>query len=161
LKCFLAALVFAASYGSVHAIVLDIGNLLGGSVSLARLFVSPASFIDVFNFTLSGPAAVSFDWTLAGLSGVTLTPPGGVSVAAASGTLLTDPLGVGAYSASLGGTASADGNYAITLGAVPVPVPEPAGWMLFVAGLALVALIARRRLTPSASPERTSLPPRG
>ena len=149
LKCLLAALVFAASFGSVHAIVLDIGGLLGGSVSLGRLFVLPASFMDVFNFTLSGPAAVSFDWISSGISDVTLTSPGRVSVAAASGTLITDPLGAGAYSATLGGTASASGTYAVTLGVVQVP--EPAGWMLFVAGLTLVALIARRRLRPSAS----------
>jgi hypothetical protein len=151
LKGLFAALVFAASFGSAHAIVTDIGDLLGGSVPLGRLFVSPASFMDVFNFTLSGPAAVSFVWTSAGTSGVTLASPGGVSVAAASATLITDPLGVGAHSAALGGTASAGGTYAITFDVVPAPAPEPEGWMLFLAGLGPVALIARRRLTRSAS----------
>ena len=125
--------------------VLDGGDLRAGSVSLGRVFVAPTSFIDVFNFTLSGPAAVSFDRASGGITGLTLTSPEGVSVASASGALLTGDLGPGPYGA-MEGVASGNGSYAITLGTAP----EPAGWMLFVAGLGLIALIARKRLKPGA-----------
>jgi hypothetical protein len=145
LRCLLAALVLAGAPGSAHALVLDVGDLLAGPASLGRVFVAPTSFIDVFNFTLSGPAAVSFDRASGGIAGLTLTSPEDASGASAGGALLAGDLDPGPYSASEG-VGSGNGSYAITLGTAP----EPAGWMLFVAGLGLIALIARKRLKSGA-----------
>jgi hypothetical protein len=143
-KHLLAALLFAATFGQAQALTLTIGDLLTeGPVTLSRVFAGDRSFIDVFNFSLSAPVAVSFDWGSTGIGDLKLVAPEGVSVLAAGSLLLTDPLPAGAYSASLAGTATAGDTYAITLSAA---VPEPGAWMLFAAGVALLGVIVRRRL---------------
>jgi hypothetical protein len=144
LKHLLAALLFAATFGQAQALTLTIGDLLTeGPVTLSRVFAADRSFIDVFNFSLSAPAVVSFDWGSTGIGGLKLGAPEGVSVLGAGSLLVTDALPAGAYSASLAGTASAGDTYEMSLSAV---VPEPAAWMLFLAGFALLGVIVRTRL---------------
>jgi len=145
LQHFFAALLFAAALGPAHALTLNIGDLLTeGPVTLSRAFSSDRSFVDVFNFTLSGEAAVSFDWSSLGITGLKLSAPDGITVSAPGGLLTGDPLSPGSYMASLMGAASAADTYSITLSAVPAP--EPGTWALFAAGIALLGFIARRRL---------------
>lgn len=144
-----AALLLAATLGQAKALTLDIGDLIaGGSVTLGRLFSTGKSFTDVVNFTLSNPATVSVDWSSSGIAGVKLAAPDGISVTSAGGTLATDPLSVGAYSASLLGTATPGGTYEVTLSASALnasPAPEPGAWLMFAAGLAVLGVIAKKR----------------
>jgi hypothetical protein len=143
-KPLLAALLLAATLGEARALTLTVGDLLTeGPVTLSRLFSADRSFIDVFNFSLSGPAAVSFDWSSGGIADLKLTAPDGIGVAAPASLLVTDHLAAGSYSASLAGTAGAGDTYALTLSAA---VPEPGTWMLLLAGAMLLGVIVRKRL---------------
>ncbi len=55
----------------------------------------------------------------------------------------SDTLGAGHYHFELSGTANGAGTYVTALSAAPVP--EPGEWVMILAGLGLVGMMARRR----------------
>lgn len=145
LQHLLAALLISAPLGPAHALTLDIGDLLSeGPVTLSRAFSAEKSFANLFAFALSEEAKVTFEWSSVNVAGLKLGAPDGIAITSPGLQLVTDPLASGPYNATFAGLASPGSSYQITISASPAP--EPAAWMLFAAGLALVGVIARKRV---------------
>ena len=135
---------------SAHALIA-LGDITGDPPFHTAVFLTPgATFSETITFSLSAPSAVGavasgFDIAdfnfVSSFGGLGTTFPSGPSATITSFLSILAP---GDYSFTLDGSSLAgSGAYALALGAVAVP--EPAEWMLFASGLAVVALIARRR----------------
>lgn len=151
-----AALLFTGSAQATLGTLTSTTNV-GDITSNANAFTRsvPAisggglSFVEVFNFSLSLPTALSAVGVGFGISNFDMllsfvapksSFPGDPSVVSVSSLL--NP---GTYSLTLSGDVigTAPGNYVLSLNALPVP--EPAEWMLFASGLMLVGYMVRRR----------------
>lgn len=127
-------------------------------------FYATSSFADIFNFTVGTEyqtvlaSAVNYapDGTGAGqthVTDLTLTLYAGSDatgsvmgeVSSSNGSMidLSQALVAGDYSARIAGVADGQlgGGYLVSVAAVP----EPAGWMMLLCGLMVVAFIARRK----------------
>lgn len=157
--------------GSVQAQtdVLDLG-ILSPSVQTQTGFVTSGSFSDIFNFSigaehqgfLGSAVGLASDGTptIGSISNLTLdvfagsnaTGPIQGSVASTNGSLinLSGALAEGAYSLRVSGLANGalGGGYQLSVSAAP----EPALWMMLLAGLGLVGFVARRRAGSMANP---------
>lgn len=137
---------------------------LSPSVRQQADFYAASSFADIFNFTvgteyqtvLASAVNYSPDGTTAGTTHVTdlsltlyagsnATGPVLGDVSSSNGSLidLSKVLVSGDYSAQVTGLADGQlgGGYLVSVAAVP----EPAGWMMLLCGLMVVAFIARRK----------------
>ena len=134
---------------SAHALIA-LGDITGDPpFQSVSILTAGALFSETITFSLSelsAVAAVATGFTIDdflfassyGGVGSTIGGPG------ASITTFLDVLAPGDYSFTLTGlTSTTGGIHTISIGAVAVP--EPAEWLLFASGLAVVALIARRR----------------
>jgi MYXO-CTERM domain-containing protein len=167
-------LVVIAATGMMSSVqaqtdVPDLG-ILSPSVQTQTGFVTSGSFSDIFNFSIGaehqgflGSAiglAPDGTPTIGAISNLTLelftgsnaTGPIQGSVASTNGSLinLSGTLAEGAYSLRLSGLANGalGGGYQLSVSAAP----EPAAWMLLLAGLGLVAFVARRKASLMAGP---------
>jgi hypothetical protein len=163
IRILLAAALLSA--GSAQAFVANVGAN-PAAVSFANGFAAGGSFQDIVAFDLTGPYVVSTfvfsQWTTptAGLRDLTLdlfrgttllgsvgpstVVPGGGAVPSFTALSFSDLLGPGSYRAVLGGQIRPDGG-SYVWGLTATMVPEPATWATLVGGLALLAVIARRR----------------
>jgi hypothetical protein len=164
LKSLLVVIAATAMMGSVQA-QTDVPNLgiLSPTVQTQTGLVTSGSFSDIFNFSIGAehqgflgsalglasdgtPTIGSIsDLTLALFTGSNATGPIHGSVASTNGSLinLSGALVEGAYSLRVSGLANGTlgGGYQLSVSATP----EPAEWMMLLAGLVLVAFIARRK----------------
>jgi hypothetical protein len=134
---------------SAHALIA-LGDITGDPPFQSISILSPgALFTETVTFSLSELSAVAAvatgftidDFAFTSSYGGVGTTVGGPGI---DTTTFLDVLAPGDYSFTLTGfTSTTGGIHTISLGAVVVP--EPAEWLLFASGLAVVALIARRR----------------
>jgi hypothetical protein len=155
----IAVIAAAAAMGSVQAQV-DLGTLSPTTQTQTGFYASGGSFADIYNFTIAagthtlGTSAVSYSPTGAGyVSDLTLTVYGGAdgtgsalaTVSSSNGGLidLWRDLAAGTFSAKVSGIADAElgGGYSFSIAAMP----EPAEWMMLLAGFVVVAFMARRK----------------
>jgi hypothetical protein len=162
LRQLIAVVAAAAAMGSVQA-QSDLGTL-SPSVEERTGFATSGSFADVFNFSIGAEhngflgsslgLAADGTPTVGTLSNLTLTLFAGSdatgpiqgSVTSANGSLidLSGALAQGSYSLLISGKladVALGGGYQLSVSANP----EPAGWMLMLAGLMIVVFIARRK----------------
>jgi hypothetical protein len=163
LKDLLVVIAATGVMGSVQAQVPDLGTL-SPTVQERLGFFNSGSFADVLNFSI-GADYHGFLGTTVGLakngtatlgaidnltltlfegSGATGTNRGSVTSADGSLINLSGALLQGSYSLKVSGLvhdATLGGGYQLHVSANP----EPAGWMLLLAGLMIVAFIARRK----------------
>lgn len=156
----IAVVAAAATMGSVQAQVSDLGTLSPTVQERTGFFASGGSFADIYNFTIAAEyqtlatSAVSYSPTGTGyVSDLTLTVYGGAdgtgsalaTVTSSNGGLidLWRDLAAGTFSAKVSGIADAQlgGGYSFSI----VAMPEPAEWMMLLAGLVVVGFMARRK----------------
>lgn len=154
------ALIIVAACANAD-VTYNIGTLDAAPYSIANPYVNNASvlgsFLDTYNFSLDNTNYVS-----GGISQLTLSlgaydvlnidglaldlfNASNTWVAGVTGAgQITSTLTNGSYHVNISGIAngSAGGNY--TFAAVAQPVPEPDGWKMLVAGLALTGFMAFR-----------------
>jgi hypothetical protein len=154
--------------GSAQALVTDLGALSPTATVRTDFFTtSGVSFADIFNFTTSAQQntlfsnAVNFtpsgtDPTLTHVTDLTLTLFGGSNatgsvlgtISSSNGSLieLSRAILAGSYSARVSGLADgkAGGGFQFSVAANP----EPAEWMMLLAGLVAVAFMAQRKTIP-------------
>lgn len=160
LKTTLVALVAALGLSNVQANTYDLGALSAGSFTSGQYSVANAndgSFTDTFNFSLtslsnlSGAFAVNVLNTNFFINAITLTnslttTTGSIGTFdSAAGAFAATSLGGGAYSLSLSGYETGEKGGKYTLSYTLAPVPEPETYAMFLAGLGLMGVIARRR----------------
>jgi hypothetical protein len=149
--------VLAVAASTAAAATINLGSVFG-TTPLSRTFNSGANVSTIYEFTtlagefsgvLVNPSSPGFinNWTVT-MNGPS-TPPSIVWAA------FTDPLGAfrlrfntsdlqaGTYTLTVVGTAGASGS--AFSGSITTPVPEPHEWAMMLAGLGLVAWVARRR----------------
>lgn len=145
----LTVMLFAGT--SAHALV-NLGDITGDPPFHKIAFLTASDFTETFTFSLSSASALFANAVGFNIDDFTFTPsftpdsstnfPTSLDVSSSSYLAL---LGPGSYSFSLSGSVvDPGGKYSVSIGSIPA-VPEPAEWMLFASGLAVVALIARRR----------------
>lgn len=158
----LVAIAATGMMGSVQA-QTDLG-MLSPTVQQQTGFFASGSFADIFNFSI-GTENQAFLGSAAGLSsegtptigavsdltftlfaGSNATGPIQGSVTSATGSVidLSGALVEGAYSVRVSGLiadGALGGGYALSVSAAP----EPAEWMMLLAGLLLVVAVARRK----------------
>lgn len=162
LKKLLLVIATTGMMGSVQA-QIDLG-ILSPTVQERTGFFTSGSFADIFNFSIGaehqgflgssvglatdGTPTIGTigDLTLTLFAGSNATGPIQGSVTSANGSLidLSGALVQGDYSARVSGLiadGALGGGYRLSVSAAP----EPAGWMLLLAGLVVVAFIARRK----------------
>jgi hypothetical protein len=148
--------------GSVHAQVsnTDLGTLTPTVQQETNFYASGGAFADIYNFTIAagthtlGSSAVSYSPTGAGyVSDLSLTVYSGAdgtgsalaTVSSSNGGLidLWRDLAAGTFSIKVSGIADAQlgGGYNFSIAAMP----EPAEWMMLLAGLVVVAFMAHRK----------------
>jgi hypothetical protein len=164
LKNLLVVIAATGMMGSVQAQtdVPDLG-VLSPSVQTQTVFVGSGSFADIFNFSIGAehqgflgtalglasdgtPTIGSIsNLTLALFAGSNATGPIQGSVASTNGSLidLSGALVEGAYSLRVSGFANGalGGGYQLAVSAAP----EPAEWLMLLAGLTLLVFVARRK----------------
>jgi MYXO-CTERM domain-containing protein len=155
-------LVVIAATGMMGSVQAQLGTL-SPSVQTQTGLVGSGSFADIYNFSIGaehqgflGSAlglAADGTPTLGSISNLTLTLFSGSNatgpiqgtVASSNGSLinLSGALVEGAYSLKVSGIANGTlgGAYQLSVSAAP----EPAEWMMLLAGLVLVAFVARRK----------------
>jgi hypothetical protein len=164
LKIILVVVAATGVMGSAQALAQT--NVLSPTALQAtNVYSTGITFAEIYNFTIGAQyqtllsSAVSYQpaGATAGQDSVSnltlaLYDAGGVkvtSVSSSNGSLINlsgGPLVAGAYSLKVSGTAdgSVGGGYQISIAAVP----EPAGWMMLLSGLAVVTFMARRKAIP-------------
>lgn len=158
----IAVVAAAATMGSVQA--QDLGTLSPTTQTQTGFYASGESFVDIYNFTIDAQyqtllaSAVNFtpsgtDPSMTHVTDLTLTLFGGsnatgsalATVSSSNGSLIdwSSALISGSYSARISGLADggAGGGFLFSVAATP----EPAEWMMLLAGLMVVGFIARRR----------------
>lgn len=167
MRALMLGTVFAC--GSAQAVIVNMGTDPVDQSVVNSFTAGTPSFIDTVFFSLTEPSGLvttAFsNWSVptAGLRNLTLQLFQGNTLLATEGpstvvvpgngipafTLesLTETLAAGSYRLVLSGTVRPDGGfYAWTVSTSAIaPVPEPAGWAMLVAGLALVGAAAQRR----------------
>lgn len=162
IRQFLVVASTAAMMGSVQAQVAnpDLGTLTPTVQTQTEFSASGGSFADIYNFTIAagantlGTSAVSYSPTGTGyVSDLTLTVYSGAdgtgsalaSVSSSNGGLidLWRDFAAGTFSVKVSGIADTQlgGGYSFSIAAMP----EPAEWMMLLAGLVVVAFMARRK----------------
>ena len=159
-----AVVVAAAAIGSVQAQTTELGTLSPDTqVYTETDLLAGASFADIFNFTVGGTnhtilasavgTADDGTPTTGLISNLTLDLYAGSGATgsalqthvSADGSLidLATVLASGDYSARISGVANGEvgGGFQFSIAAVP----EPAEWMMLLAGLAVVGFMARRK----------------
>ena len=167
IKKLVVLIASAGAMGSAQAIdqTYDLGTLSPTVQQQTEFFASGGSFVDIYNFTIGteyqtlATSAVSYSPTGTGIvSDLTLTLYGGAdgtgsvlgSVSSSNGGAIdySNLFASGSFSAKVSGLADgqAGGGYAFSVAAVP----EPSGWMMLLAGLAVVGFMARRKASLAA-----------
>jgi hypothetical protein len=166
LKILLKILVVLAAtgvMGSAQAQGISLGTLSPTVQTNSFFSASGGSFADIYNFTIQAgyqtlsTSAVSYSPTGTGLvSNLTLTVYGGSNgtgsalgtVSSSNGSLInySNLLGTGLFSVKVSGLADTKvgGGYNFRISATP----EPAEWMMLLAGLVAVTFMARRKTIP-------------
>jgi hypothetical protein len=158
----LAATLSSPATAVLPSQTFNLGNVTGQPI-VSQNVVHPASetFLDIFNFSISGPnnsSSYLLNVAVPSLLNVNFTflgvyESGGVgswnliasdSIAGDGFSLNLGPLAVNSYQARVQGTAtgSLGGSYVYAMAA---PVPEPHEWAMMLAGLGMVGVIASRR----------------
>ena len=160
----IAVVAAAAAMGSVQAQVPNLGTLSPTPDVVTSTSITSGTFADIFNFSIgtdfhgflgstvgldtSGTPTIGTidNLTLTLFAGSNATGPIQGSVASANGSLidLSGALAQGDYSVKVAGLvhdATLGGAYRLAVSANP----EPAGWILMLAGLMIVVFIARRK----------------
>ena len=150
----------AASMGSVQAATFEAGTL-SPSVLQNSVVLPASTFEDIYNFTIADFQTL--------LASVTSTTPGGTTVDQSHISNLSLSLFASADGSSLGSVSAGSGNqvdlsqnlvsgdYFLKVSGVAdgslggayqfsiAAVPEPAEWMMLLAGLAVLGFIAKRK----------------
>lgn len=159
---FLVAVAATAVMGSAQA-QLNLGTLSPTIQTQSFFSASGGSFADIYNFTIGtgyqtlSTSAVSYSPTGTGIvSDLTLTLYGGsngtgsalATVSSSNGSLIdySNLLATGLFSVKVSGLANTQvgGGYNFSIAATP----EPAEWMMLLAGLVAVTFMARRKTIP-------------
>ena len=163
-RLLVGAIACAGMVGSVQAQAPDLGTLSPTPVVQTGFFTSASSFADIFNFSIGAdhhgffasavglatngtPTIGTIDnLTLTLFAGSNATGPIEGSVTSANGSLIdmSGALVQGNYSVGISGLlhdATLGGGYRLAVSANP----EPAEWMMLLAGLVVVAFMVRRR----------------
>jgi hypothetical protein len=173
-KWFAAVMLVAAFIGSAKAADMTSDTNVGFLTSFAagvNYMVPPATpgatFSDTFRFSLAGPSTFVSALTtltflpLVGISNflLELQAPGGGSISTFAPTTIgvvsviqTPQLTLAGgidYKAIVTGTVSGATGGSYTVNMAAAPVPEPAEWMMLLAGLLVMGFIARRRNNPA------------
>ena len=160
---FLVVAAATAVMGSAQALTPDLGILSPTIQTQSGFFASGGSFADIYNFTIGAgyqtlsTSAVSYSPTGTGIvSDLTLTLYGGsngtgsalATVSSSNGSLIdySNLLATGLFSVKVSGLANTQvgGGYNFSIAATP----EPAEWMMMLAGLVAVTFMARRKTIP-------------
>lgn len=165
----LLGLLLAGFVGTAAAVGPgDLGNLSGQTVSIGNSFAAGASFSDVYTFDILpmsatvGTAvtinldipqfagqefaiedfAVAFKDSL----GATIVSDMQTSLSDYTLSIFADLSSASDYAFVVSGnvTGTLGGSYGGVLQAVAVPVPEPKGWLLMLAGVGMVGLMIER-----------------